>query len=148
MPTHAEKKRLPYTQEQLFALVADVRKYPEFLPWCRSARITKEEGDVFYADLVIGYKLFQESFSSRVHLSAPDAIRVDYLRGPMKRLSNEWHFLPEPDGTCTIDFFVDFEFRNRLFQGLMEVFFNEITRRMVSAFENRARELYRPLVDS
>ena len=141
MPTHAEKKDLPYTPEQMFALVADVDSYPEFLPWCRSARITKNEGDVFYADLVIGYKMVREKFTSKVVLESPDAIRVEYLKGPLKHLSNKWIFIPRGTG-CTIDFYVDFEFRNPFFQNLMGIFFNEIVRRMVSAFEQRAKDLY------
>ncbi len=142
MPTHAEKRKLPYTPEQLFDLVADVEKYPEFLPWCLSSYIKKRDGDVFYADLVIGYKMVREKFGSKVTALRPDHVHVEYLRGPMKHLSNHWRFIPEPDGSCTIDFYVDFEFKNRFFQKLMGVFFDEIVRRMVSAFEERARELY------
>jgi coenzyme Q-binding protein COQ10 len=142
MTTHAEKRNLPYTPEQLYTLVAEVEKYPEFLPWCLSAHIKKREGDVFYADLIIGYKLIREKFGSRVSLNKPDSVRVEYLSGPMKYLSNEWKFIREADGTCTIDFFVDFEFKSRLLQNLMGVFFNEIVRRMVGAFEARAKDLY------
>ncbi len=142
MTTHAEKRTLPYTPEQLFDLVADVAKYPDFLPWCLSSRITKEEGDVFYADLVIGYKMVREKFGSKVTLNAPDHIHVEYLSGPMKYLSNHWKFIREDDGSCTIDFFVEFEFKNRLLQNLIGVFFNEVVRRMVSAFEERAMDLY------
>ncbi len=142
MPTHAEKRDLPYTPEQMFALVADVDKYPDFLPWCLSSRITKREGDVFYADLIIGYKMVREKFTSKVILERPGAIRVEYLKGPLKYLSNKWIFIPRADGGCTIDFYVDFEFRNAFFQGLMGVFFNEVVKRMVTAFEERAKKLY------
>lgn len=142
MPTHAEKRHLPYTPEQLFALVADVSRYPEFLPWCVACRITKQEEDALYADLVIGYKMMREKFGSKVTLNAPDHIHVEYLSGPMKHLSNHWRFIREDDGTCTIDFYVDFEFKNALLQGLIEVFFNEAVKRMVQAFEDRAKELY------
>ncbi len=142
MPTHAERRTLPYTADQMFRLVADVDKYPEFLPWCHSSRITKREGDVFYADLIIGYKMVREKFSSKVVLDHPENIRVEYLRGPLKYLSNKWKFIQNDDNSCTIDFYVDFEFRNLFFQRLMGVFFNEVVRRMVSAFEDRARILY------
>ncbi len=144
MPTHAEKRKLPYTPEQLFDLVAAVERYPEFLPWCIASRITKREGNVFYADLVIGFKMIRERFSSRVTAERPGHVHVEYLSGPMKYLSNHWRFLPEPDGGCTIDFFVEFEFRNPVIQKLMEVFFNEAVRRMVAAFEARAVALYGP----
>ncbi len=143
MTTHAEKRNLPYTPEQLYTLVADVARYPEFLPWCIASRITKKEGDtVFYADLVIGYKMVREKFGSRVTLTEPDMVHVEYLSGPMKYLSNYWKFIREEDGSCTIDFFVDFEFKNKILQNLIGVFFNEVVQRMVGAFEARAKELY------
>ncbi|PJB69371.1 MAG: ubiquinone-binding protein [Alphaproteobacteria bacterium CG_4_9_14_3_um_filter_47_13] len=142
MPTHAEKRTLPYTPEQLFKLVSDVERYPQFLPWCLDSRITKREGDIFYADLIIGYKMAREKFSSKVTLSKPDHIHVEYLSGPMKHLSNHWRFLPEEGGGCTIDFYVDFEFKNRFFQNLMGLFFDKIVKKMVEAFENRAKDLY------
>lgn len=142
MPTHAEKRKLPYSPEQLFDLVAGVDKYPQFLPWCLASRITRREGDVFYADLVIGYKMVREKFTSRVTALRPDHIHVEYLSGPMKYLSNHWRFLPEKGGGCTIDFYVDFEFKNPVFQKLMGVFFDKAVRKMVEAFEQRAIELY------
>lgn len=147
MPTHAERKNLPYTQSQLYELVAGVEKYPQFLPWCLASRITRREGDTFYADLIIGYKLVREKFGSKVVCVPQSNISVEYLSGPMKYLSNHWEFIAEADGTTTIDFYVDFEFKNPVFQKLMGLFFNEAVRRMVSAFEARARELYgAPLV--
>ena len=142
MPTHAEKRHLPYSAKQLYDLVENVEAYPKFLPWCRGCRITHREGNVFYADLIIGYKLLRESFSSRVTALEPYHIHVEYLSGPMKHLSNHWRFLPEEDGTCTIDFYVEFEFQNPILQNLINVFFNEAVKRMVAAFETRAKQLY------
>lgn len=141
MTTHAERRTLPYPPELLFDLVARVEDYPAFLPWCLASRVTRRDGNVFYADLIIGYKMIRETFTSKVTLERPDTIRVEYLSGPMRTLSNRWRFLPEPDGSCTIDFYVDFEFRNIILQKLMGAFFNEIVRRMVSAFEARAAEI-------
>ncbi|MBI1327223.1 MAG: type II toxin-antitoxin system RatA family toxin [Alphaproteobacteria bacterium] len=143
MPTHAEVKSLPHTPEQLFDLVADVERYHEFLPWCISCNIIERaDKNLFYADLVIGYKMFRERFRSKVTLTPKKEIRVEYLSGPLKHLSNIWRFDKNKDGTCTIDFYVDFEFKNPVFQKLMGVFFQEIIRRMVSAFEARADRLY------
>lgn len=142
MPTHAEQKVLPYTAEQLFDLVAGVDEYPKFLPWCVSSRITRREGNVFYADLTVGYKMIRERFTSRVTALRPDHIHVEYLRGPMRNLSNHWRFIPQENGSTLIDFYVDFEFKSPLLKSLMSVFFNEIIKRMVGAFETRARELY------
>lgn len=142
MPIHAEKRKMPYTPEQMFDLVVAVDRYPQFLPWCLASRITKREGDVFYADLVIGYKMVREKFTSKVTALRPDHIHVEYLSGPMKYLSNHWRFMPEPDGGCLIDFYVDFEFKSKFFQNLMGVFFDKAVRKMVEAFEDRAKKLY------
>ncbi len=142
MPTHAERRRLPYTQEQLFNLVADIERYPEFLPWCLAARVRRREGRTIHADLVIGFRMVRERFTSKVDLAPPRRIDVAYSEGPFKYLNNHWVFEPTPDGGCEIDFFVDFEFRNRVLQKLIEVLFQEAVRRMVSAFETRARALY------
>ena len=142
MPTHAEHRRLPYTAEQLFDLVADVERYPEFLPWCVAARIRERGERVLIADLMIGSKMVRERFTSRVVLDRPRRIDVAYSEGPFRYLNNHWDFVPDADGGCVIDFFVDFEFRSRMLQRLIEVLFNEAVRRMVGAFETRARALY------
>ena len=141
MPTHAEQRQLPYTAEQLFALVADIDKYPEFLPWCVAVRMKKDTETMKEADLVIGFKMFRETFTSRVELDHPRRIDVTYLSGPLKYLNNHWRFFPVEEG-CIIDFYVDFEFKNRLFQRLVGALFNEAVGRMVKAFEARAHELY------
>ncbi|HEY3918933.1 MAG TPA: type II toxin-antitoxin system RatA family toxin [Stellaceae bacterium] len=141
MPTHAEKKLLPYTREQLFDLVADIERYPEFLPWCVGARIRERNGDEILGDLLIGYKMIRERFTSRVVLRRPGRIDVSYSEGPFKYLTNHWLFEPQPGG-CVIDFYVDFEFRSKMLQKLIGVFFNEAVRRMVAAFETRAHHLY------
>jgi coenzyme Q-binding protein COQ10 len=144
MPTHAEKKLLPYTREQLFDLVADIERYPEFLPWCVGARIRERSGNEIVGDLLIGYKMERERFTTRVVLSQPDRIDVSYSEGPFKYLNNHWLFLPQSDSSCLIDFYVDFEFRSKMLQKIMEMFFNEAVKRMVAAFEARAHELYGP----
>ncbi len=143
MPTHAEKRHLPYTPHELFALVAGVDKYPEFLPWCRAARITEHDGDVFYADLVIAFKVYRERFRSKVTLH-PEArqIDVEYIDGPFRYLNNHWSFKEAEDGGCIVDFYVDFEFKSRMLQRLIGLLFNEAVRRMVAAFETRAEALY------
>ena len=142
MPTHAERRRLPYRPDQLFELVADIERYPEFLPWCRAARIRKREGEVIIADLVIGWRMIRERFTSRVVLKKPERIDVTYHEGPFKYLDNHWIFEPQADGGCVLDFYVDFEFRSRMLQKAMALLFNEAVRRMVQSFEARARQLY------
>jgi coenzyme Q-binding protein COQ10 len=142
MPTHAERKLLPYTQDQLYRLVADVERYPEFLPWCLAVRIRRRDGTVMVADMIIGFKMVRERFTSRVVLDeAGRRIDVQYTDGPFQYLNNHWVFLPHEDG-CIIDFYVDFEFRSKMLQKIMGVLFNEAVRRMVNAFETRATQLY------
>lgn len=142
MPTHAEQRLLPYTAEQLFDLVAGVERYPEFLPWCVGARIRERRADLVVADLLIGFRMVRERFTSRVELDRPHRIHVSYTEGPFRYLNNHWTFTPQPGGGCRIDFHVDFEFRSRMLQKVIEVLFNEAVRRMVAAFEARARQLY------
>ena len=142
MPTHAERRRLPHSAAQLFELVADVERYPEFLPWCIGARIRERSDNIIVADLLIGFKMVRERFTSRVVLDRPNRIDVSYAEGPFRYLNNHWIFEPQPDGGCVIDFYVDFEFRSRMLQKIIVVLFNEAVRRMVSAFETRARRLY------
>jgi coenzyme Q-binding protein COQ10 len=141
MPTHAEQRHLPYSQKQLFELVASVERYPEFLPWCTATRIKQRDGNMFHADLVVRFKVFQERFVSKVTLHPHRQIDVEYINGPFRYLNNPWRFL-ESDQGCTIDFYVDFEFRSRVLQTLIGLLFNEAVSRMVGAFESRARQLY------
>ena len=143
MPTHAEKRKLPFTPEQMFDLVADVEKYPQFLPWCVATRIKSRQKDGVTADMVIGYKVFRERFTSVARFDrAAMRIDVEYKEGPFKYLNNHWLFEPDGKAGCAIDFYVDFEFRSQLLEKAITAVFNEAVRRMVSAFEKRAQALY------
>ncbi len=143
MSTHAEKRVLPHSPDHLFDLVADVGRYPEFLPWCIGARIRSRGENALVADLIIGFKGIREKFTSEVTMDrAGMRIDVVYRDGPFKYLNNHWIFNARPDGGCEIDFYVDFEFRSRLLQRIIGMLFNEAVRRMVSAFETRADQLY------
>jgi len=141
VPTHAEKRTLPYTPEQMYELVADVGKYPQFLPWCVAARVRSRTETELVADLTIGFGPFRETFTSRVALDRPRHVTVVYENGPFRYLNNKWTFDPAPGG-CTVNFFVDFEFRSRLLQAAIGVVFNEAVRRMVNAFLTRAKQVY------
>ena len=142
MPTHAEQRNLPHSPEHMFDLVSDVEKYPEFLPWCVGIRLKDKTTKQINADMMIGYKMFREKFSCRVELTHPDRIDVVYEDGPFKYLNNHWIFIEEEDGTCTVDFFVDFEFNSRFLQKVIGVVFNEAVKIMVHAFEKRADAVY------
>ena len=141
MPTHAEHRLVSYSPEQLYDLVADVGRYPEFLPWCAGARVRSQTESEVVADLTIGFGPFRESFTSKVVLDRPHRVRVHYEHGPFRYLNNQWTFTPAPGG-CRVDFFVDFEFRSRMLQAAIGVVFNEAVRRMVNAFLKRATDVY------
>lgn len=147
MPSHHEYRHMPYSADQIYDLVADVARYPEFLPWTAAARIRArrpiEGGEEIEADLVISFKVFRERFGSRVQLY-PDQRRIDtaYLDGPFKYMVSHWHIKPADEGGCIVDFHVDFEFRNPVLQRLIGVVFDQAMRRVVTAFETRAKALY------
>ena len=141
MPRFTEHRLLPYTPEQLYHLVADVENYPAFLPWCLSVRITDSSDDELRAEMVVGFKLLRERFTSRVQFTPGRQIDVEYVDGPFRYLRNRWQFGPAPNG-CKLDFDIDFEFRSRLLRKVMGPLFDEAVRRMIGAFEARARNCY------
>lgn len=148
MPQHKDSRILPYTADQMYALVADIERYPEFLPWNTAARIRSRRpepdgSELVEADLVISFKVFRERFGSRVTLWPADRrIDTEYLDGPFKYLKSGWSFADLPHGSCKVDFFVDFEFRNAILGKVIGVVFGEAMSRIVRAFEDRARALY------
>ena len=141
MPKHAETRHLPYTPEQMFDLVADVRRYPEFLPWVTAMRVRADNETQTTADMIVGFKGLREVFTSRVDKRRPEQVRVEYLDGPLKYLHNDWRFRAEPGG-CAVDFAVDFAFKNRMFEMLAGQVFGLALRKMIGAFETRAAQLY------
>lgn len=146
MPSHSEIKSLPYAPELMYDLVADVAKYPEFLPWTSAARVRSREpiagGEVLTADLVISFKVFREKFGSKVVLLPEEGrILTEYIDGPFKHLKSVWQFRPNGTG-CEVEFSVDFEFKNPILAGIIGLVFNEAMQRVVRAFEARAASLY------
>ena len=142
MPHHHERRSLPHSAEQMYDLVADVARYPEFLPWVSAIRIRKDDDSEMLADMVVGFKSLRETFSSRVVKMPKTSIIVDYLDGPMKHLHNSWRFEDVAGGGSTVDFTVDFSFRNRVFEALAGQFFDSALRKMTGAFIERADALY------
>lgn len=139
-----DNRVLPYTPRQMFELVADIKRYPEFLPWCLGARVGARQGDVVMADLVVGTRILRETFTSRVTLSEdtdPPRIDVEYVKGPMQTMENHWAFHAHPEGT-RVEFSVAFAFHSRLLERVMGGLFDEASRKMIAAFEKRARRLY------
>ena len=151
MPTHHERRRLPHRPEQVFDLVADVRGYPRFIPWVEALRVRREDvtdgTGTLTADMVVGYKMFRESFRSDVTLNREaGTIEVDYVRGPLRHLENDWRFEDDPErpGGCVVDFTIDFAFKNRLMQAAAGQLMERGFMRLVAAFEREADARYGP----
>jgi coenzyme Q-binding protein COQ10 len=141
VPGHREKRFLPYSAEQMFDLVADVGRYAEFLPWVTAVRVRTDSDTEMVADMIVGFRSLRERFTSRVGKVRAKTITVDYIDGPLKFLRNEWQFEPAPGG-CTIDFSVEFAFKNRVFETIAGQMFDAALRKMINAFESRADALY------
>ena len=141
MPRHEEQATLDYSAEELFAVVADVKDYPSFVPWCSGARILREDEQGMIADLVIGFGPFQESFRSQVTLDRPRQLKVHAIEGPLEHLTNTWTFTPAGDKTH-VDFIIDFQFKSHLLDHVANGMFYEAATRMMSAFETRVHLLH------
>jgi coenzyme Q-binding protein COQ10 len=142
MPRHSETRSLPYSAAQMYALVTDVARYNEFLPWVSAVRVRSDSETEMVADLIVGFKALKESFTSRVHKTPKTQVRVDYLDGPLKNLTNDWAFRDDNQGGCQIDFTVDFTFKNRVFEAIAGQYFDKALRKMTDAFVTRAEALY------
>jgi coenzyme Q-binding protein COQ10 len=142
MPGIHEVRRVPWSDQQMFDLVADVGRYAEFLPWVIATRVRAESDTELTADMIVGFNALREKFVSRVEKQRPGLIKVHYLDGPMRDLDNSWQFRSLPDGGCEVDFRVQFTFRNALFERLAGQYFDRAFRKMVTAFETRAEVLY------
>jgi coenzyme Q-binding protein COQ10 len=143
MPSHHERRELPHSAAQMYDLVADVRRYPEFLPWVSAIRVRQEDENEMLADMIVGFKSLRETFSSQVIKRPKLEITVNYLDGPLKHLHNHWLFEDLPLGGSVVDFTVDFSFRNSLFEALAGQVFDSALRKMTGAFITRADTLYK-----
>lgn len=153
MTTHAERKVLAYTPRQLFDLVAQVEKYPEFLPWVISAKVSERkvvdgsngaggQSSSFLAEVTIGYKMFKYPYKCYVHLTPDYRIDIEYIEGPFKYLNNHWIFNPINDKLTEIEFYMDFELKTPALQAILKPMFSEVVKRMINAFERRAGQMY------
>ena len=147
MPDFRTTRRVAHSAEAMFDLVADVEKYPEFVPFCEMLQVRgrrmEGEREVLVADMSVGYKLVRETFTSKVTLDRPALeIRADYLDGPFRSLENSWRFKPLPEGDCEISFCIVYEFRSRTLALLMGAMFDRVFRTFADAFEARADRIY------
>jgi coenzyme Q-binding protein COQ10 len=146
MPSFSTQRHVLFSAEQMFALVADIEKYPDFLPLCTGltvlSRRQTDAGEELTARMSIGYKSIAETFTTRVVIDKSDRrIDVSYLDGPFKHLENRWKFLDDPSGSM-VDFFIDYEFRSKLLGALMGAMFDQAFRHFTHAFEERAAQVY------
>jgi coenzyme Q-binding protein COQ10 len=147
MPAFRTSRRVPHSANTMFDLVADVEKYPEFVPLCDRLRLRRRDKvggrTVLIADMTVAYRLFQETFTSRVTLD-PVALKilVEYLDGPFRRLENRWQFKPLGDDACEVEFYIDWELRSRTLALVVGAVFERAFRKFAAAFEARADELY------
>ncbi len=148
MPNFTTKRRVRHSAADMFDLVADVERYPEFVPLCSGLKIRQREPkgegiEVLVADMSVAYKLVRERFRSRVTLDRPNLqILVEYIEGPFSHLQNRWTFRPDPQGGCEVEFFIDYAFRSRTLGLLMGAMFDAAFRRFARAFEQRADIVY------
>jgi coenzyme Q-binding protein COQ10 len=148
MPQFTTRRTVRHAAADMFDLVADVERYPEFVPMCRSLKVRKRipepEGvEVLVADMSVAYKIVREAFVSRVTLDRPNLqILVEYIEGPFSRMQNRWSFRPIGERTCEVEFFIDYEFRSRTLGLLVGAMFDLAFRRFVVAFEKRADVVY------
>lgn len=147
MPQFETHHSVPHSSDQMFDLVADVERYPEFLPLCEALSIrSRKERDskvLLIADMTVGYKAIRETFTTQVLLNrAEHVIDVKYIDGPFKYLDNRWRFEDRPEGGCTIHFFIDYEFKSRILGALMGSMFDRAFRMFSEAFETRAAKIY------
>lgn len=150
MPQFSSKRRVRHSAEKMFDLVADVERYPEFVPLCHSLKVrqrtAKPDGnEVIVADMTVSFKLVRERFTSRVTLDRPNLkILVEYLQGPFSKLENRWTFEPRSDGSCSVSFFIAYEFKSRMLAVMMGAMFDAAFHRFAAAFEKRADAIYGP----
>ena len=148
MPAFSSARRVQHSAADMFDLVADVERYPQFVPLCSALRIKRrtrsDEGvEVLVADMTVAYKVIRETFTSRVMLDRPRlTIHVEYLDGPFSRLDNRWEFLARGERECEVKFAISYEFRSRALGALMGAMFDAAFRRFADAFEARADEVY------
>ncbi len=148
MPQFSTTRRVQHSAADMFDLVADVERYPQFVPLCRSLSVRKRTTDgegreVIVADMTVAYKLVRETFTSRVTLDRPkQQILVEYLQGPFQKMNNRWSFRPAGEHACEVEFFISYEFRSRALGLLMGAMFDAAFRRFATAFERRADEIH------
>jgi len=137
------KQKLNYSNKQMFDLISDVEKYPEFLPWCKSTNIYNKSNDIFYSDMEIGFKLIKETFTSKVTLAELNKVSSEAVSGPFKKMNNIWKIEYITDKECELNLTIEFEFKSFILQKIIGKSFEKASKKMIIAFEERAKQLYK-----
>ena len=137
------KKKLNYSNKQMFDLISDVAKYPEFLPWCKAANIYNKSDNTFYSDMEIGFKLINEKFTSKVTLVEEYKVFSEAISGPFKKMNNIWEIISISGNECEINLTIEFEFKSFILQNIIGKLFEKASKKMITAFEERANDLYK-----
>ena len=143
MVKYSIKKKLNYSNKQMFDLISDVEKYPDFLPWCKNTTIFNKSNDIFYSDMEIGFKLIKENFTSKVTLVKSEKVFSEAVSGPFKIMNNIWEIGYIADNKCEINLTIEFEFKSFILQNIIGKLFEKASKKMITAFEERANELYK-----
>ena len=143
MVKYSVKKKLNYSNKQMFDLISDVTKYPEFLPWCKNSNIYNKSNDIFYSDMEIGFNLIKETFTSKVTLVESAKVHSEAVSGPFKKMNNIWEIDYISDKECEINLIIEFEFKSFIYQNIIGQLFELASKKMITAFEQRANYLYK-----
>ena len=143
MVKYSVNKKLNYSNKQMFDLISDVTKYPEFLPWCKNSNIYNKSNDIFYSDMEIGFNLIKETFTSKVTLVEAAKVHSEAVSGPFRKMNNIWEIDYISDKECEINLIIEFEFKSFILQNIIGQLFESASKKMITAFEERANELYK-----
>ena len=142
MKHYKTKRNLSYSDSKIFDLICDIERYSDFLPWCKKASIYNKVDNEFYSDITVGFNLINETFTSKVFIKRPKEVVSEATSGPFKKMINKWNIKPITDNSCEVSLIIEYEFKSIVLKKLIGVFFDQATKKMISAFEQRAKYLY------
>jgi len=136
------KRNLDYSDNKIFDLICDIERYSDFLPWCKKANVYNKINNVFYSDITVGFNLINETFTSKVLVNRPSEVISSAISGPFKKMSNKWNINALSNNSCEVTLIIEYEFKSLILKNLIGIFFDQATRKMIQAFEERAKYLY------
>ncbi len=142
MKHYKTKRNLSYSDSKIFDLICDIERYSDFQPWCKKASIYNKVDNEFYSDITVGFNIINETFTSKVFIKRPKEVVSEATSGPFKKMINKWNIKPITDNSCEVSLVIEYEFKSIFLKKLIGVFFDQATKKMISAFEQRAKYLY------